>query len=145
MLMCSVIPSCSNIVKIPLTSWLGILIFGSDSWDLHQMRRNFKSVSIWRFRLENLFRIPQLKIHQIRISIPKFRIPKKFNIGIQYISFRTRKQSQYLFPPKLHLLALLVKRVDVMLVGLNTSRCDVGRQNNHAAILRSTQNEMPPS
>jgi hypothetical protein len=68
-----------------------------------------------------------------------------FYVGTQYISFRTRKQSQYLFPPKLHKHALLVKRVDVMFAGLKTSRCDVGRQNNHAAIVTSTQNELPPS
>jgi hypothetical protein len=42
---------------------------------------------------------------------------------------------------KLHLLALLVKQEDVMLAGLKMSKCDVGRQNNHAAILTSTQNE----
>jgi hypothetical protein len=31
------------------------------------------------------------------------------------------------------------KQVDVMLVGFKTSRCDVGGQNNHAAILTSIQ------
>ncbi len=32
-----------------------------------------------------------------------------------------------------------------MLAGLNTIRYDVGGQNNHAAILTSTQYELPPS
>jgi hypothetical protein len=58
---------------------------------------------------------------------------------------------QYLFPPKLHLLAPIVKQVDVILAGkiimlpnlhlLKTSRCGFGGQNNHAAKLTPTQNK----
>jgi hypothetical protein len=86
-----------------------------------------------------------LKNRQIGILIQIFRIPKKKYGGFQLNSFHTRSKSQNLFSPKLHLLALLVKLVDVMLAGLKTSRCDVGGQNNHAAILTFTQNELLPS
>ncbi len=96
------------------------------------------------------FRILLLKRHQLgfRYLNSEFRF---FYVGTQYISFCTTKQSQYLFPPKLHLLALLVKQVDVILAGkvimppnwhlLKTSRCDFCGQNNHASKLTSTQNK----
>jgi hypothetical protein len=58
-----------------------------------------------------------LKNQQIGILVPKFVIPKKkLRRNAVHIIF-TRKQLQYLFLPKLH----------------------------HAAILTSTQNELPPS
>jgi hypothetical protein len=91
-------------------------------------------------RVRFFFRIPLLKIikSEFRFQNLEFRF---FYVGTQYISFHTRKQPQHLFLPKLHLLVLYEKRVDVMLAGLKMSRCDAGGQNNHATKLTSTQNK----
>ncbi len=70
-----------------LLSRLGIPIFGSDFWDPH-WKRNSNSV----FDSENsgriFFQIPLLKNQEIGIPIPKFGIPKKIKVGIQYTSSR---------------------------------------------------------
>jgi hypothetical protein len=50
----------------------------------HFWFQRFRSVFFW---------IPLLKNREIRILIPKLGFPKKYNIGIQYISFQMRHQS----------------------------------------------------
>ncbi len=63
---------------------LGIPIFGSNFWDPH-WKRNSNSV----FDSKNsgqifFFQILLFKNREIGIRIPKFGIPKKINVGIQY-------------------------------------------------------------
>jgi hypothetical protein len=41
-----------------------------------------------------VFWIPLLKNQEIGIPVPKFGIPKKINVGIQYTSFCLRHQSE---------------------------------------------------
>jgi hypothetical protein len=66
---------------------LGIPIFGSDFWDPH-WKRNSGSVSDSEDSGRKKFKqIPLLKNREIGILIPKFRIPKKINVGVQYTSF----------------------------------------------------------
>ncbi len=111
---------------------LGIPIFGSNFWDPH-WKQNSDSVSNFGDSGRIFFRYTLLKSHQVGIPISKFGILK----------FLLCRNSVHLilYQKTIALPALLVKQVDVMLVGLNMSRCDVGRQNNHAAILTSTQNK----
>ncbi len=58
-------------------AWLGIPIFGSDFWNSHR-KRNSDSISDSGNSGRIFFRIPLLKSHQIRILIPKIRIPDFF-------------------------------------------------------------------
>ncbi len=79
-------PPASVILK-PMMVRLEIQIFGSNFWDPH-WKRNYRSISDskdsgWK----NFNRILLLKNQEIGIPIPKFGIPKKINIGIQYFSF----------------------------------------------------------
>ncbi len=68
-------------------SRLGIPIFGSDFWDPHR-KGNSGSVSDSEDSgRKNFNRIPLLKNREIGTPIPKFGIPKKINVGIQYFSF----------------------------------------------------------
>ncbi len=71
----------------PRGSWsrLGIPIFGSNFWDPHR-KQNSDSVFDSKDSGRIFFRILLLKNWVIGIPIPKFRIPKKINAGIQYTS-----------------------------------------------------------
>ncbi len=92
------------------SAWLGIMIFGSNFWDLH-CKQNSDSVFDSGDSGRKFFWILLLKNWQIGIPILKFGIPKTINEGTQYTSFRTRKtvttiptSTQHRLPPYLHLL-----------------------------------------